>query len=117
NSGINSPPILVKITTHITKSATEPPTTILADFKTEVRSFSYHFSNQLTALSPQLFFPTGLDFKNKEETAGTYVRHRIIAPSMAKIKVSAIGLNIFPSTPSKVRIGRKIGRASCRESV
>ena len=29
------------------------------------------------------------------------------APTIAKIKVHAIGRNIFPSIPSSVRIGRK----------
>ena len=55
-----------------------------------------------------LFLLGFFGFKNKEETTGTYVKQSSIAPIRAKLKVSAIGLNILPSTPSKVKIGIKI---------
>ena len=38
--------------------------------------------------------------------AGTKVMERTIEPSKAMITVCAIGLNIFPSTPVKVKIGK-----------
>src|SRR5690606_13719146 len=44
-------------------------------------------------------------FKNNEETTGTYVRQKSIAPISAKLKVNAIGLNILPSTPLNDKIG------------
>ena len=50
---------------------------------------------------------SGVGFKNKEETTGTYVKQKIIAPNNAKLKVIAIGLNILPSIPDNERIGIK----------
>ena len=43
--------------------------------------------------------------KKMDDITGTYVNPNIIAPTKAKLKVKAIGLNIFPSTPVKERIG------------
>src|SRR5687767_11074973 len=37
---------------------------------------------------------------------GTYVSESMNAPRMAKATVCAIGLNIFPSTPTSARMGR-----------
>ena len=37
---------------------------------------------------------------------GIYVKERIKAPTKAKATVCAIGLNILPSIPCKVNIGR-----------
>ena len=44
--------------------------------------------------------------KHKADTIGTYVNESINAPNMAKTTVCAIGLNIFPSTPTKANIGK-----------
>ena len=43
---------------------------------------------------------------NSATAAGTKVTERIIAPSNAITTVSAIGWNIFPSTPVSAKIGR-----------
>ena len=43
--------------------------------------------------------------RNKALAIGTYVSERIKAPSIAKNTVIAIGLNIFPSIPTKVKRG------------
>ena len=45
--------------------------------------------------------------RNRLASTGVSVSARISEPSSAKISVSAIGLNSFPSTPSSVRMGRK----------
>ncbi len=44
--------------------------------------------------------------KNKELIIGMYVRESKNAPNKAKATVCAIGLNIFPSMPSSVKIGK-----------
>ncbi len=41
-----------------------------------------------------------------DASTGMSVSDRITEPTSAKITVSAIGRNIFPSTPSSARIGR-----------
>ena len=46
-------------------------------------------------------------FNINVDITGTYVKHKSIAPIKAKLKVNAIGLNIFPSTPLKDSIGIK----------
>ena len=49
-------------------------------------------------------------FRIRDATAGTYVKQKTMAPRSAKLKVSAIGLNILPSTPLNDRIGMKTMR-------
>ena len=39
-------------------------------------------------------------------SAGTVVKDRTSAPSTAAQKVAAIGMNIFPSIPTRAKIGR-----------
>ncbi len=46
-------------------------------------------------------------FRNIDEITGTQVRQSSIAPINAKLKVSAIGLNILPSTLLSDKIGIK----------
>ena len=46
------------------------------------------------------------NFSRKEETTGTPVSERRSDPKSAEQTVMAIGRNIFPSRPSRVRIGR-----------
>ena len=53
-----------------------------------------------------LCFSVTLPDIKAEIAAGTKVSDRIIEATSAKITVSAIGLNIFPSTPVKVKIGK-----------
>ena len=56
----------------------------------------------------EIFLSDSFDgFKKIEAATGTYVKHNIIAPIKAKLKVNAMGLNIFPSTPLNDRIGIK----------
>ena len=45
-------------------------------------------------------------FRKSALIIGMYVSERINAPNKAKATVCAIGLNIFPSIPSRVKIGR-----------
>lgn len=40
-----------------------------------------------------------------EAATGTYVKQSNMAPNNAKLKVNAIGRNIFPSTPLNDRMG------------
>ena len=54
-----------------------------------------------------LFLDSFSGFKKIDETTGTYVKHKNIAPISAKLKAIAIGLNILPSTPLSDRIGIK----------
>jgi hypothetical protein len=43
----------------------------------------------------------------KEDRAGRYQTVKMRDPNKASIMVMAMGLNIFPSIPSKERMGRK----------
>ena len=51
--------------------------------------------------------PGTADLRKMEETTGKYVRPKIIAPIKAKLNTSAMGRNIFPSTPESERMGMK----------
>ncbi|MNR54075.1 hypothetical protein D3C85_1741990 [compost metagenome] len=45
-------------------------------------------------------------FKTRADIIGTYVSDNTKAPRIAKETVCAIGPNIFPSIPTKARIGK-----------
>jgi hypothetical protein len=67
----------------------------------------YHLFNWLiNRLEMDLGFSSA-GFKIIEATTGTYVKQKIMAPIKAKLKVIAMGLNIFPSTPERDNIGMK----------
>ena len=104
--GMNSPPILVNIKTVRANMATAIPTIHFPLFKVLTKSGSYFRCTQCTKRSPQDFFSVLGGFKNKADIIGTYVRQRNIAPIIANMNVSAIGLNILPSMPSRANMGK-----------
>ena len=56
----------------------------------------------MAKLSFSLIFPP----RKYEQSTGMSVSARMSAPTSAKMTVSAIGLNIFPSMPVSERIGK-----------
>jgi hypothetical protein len=84
-----------------------PYITFLVLAKAQVITGKYHEFNLRINRDESEFGFSIVGFKNKEETTGTKVKHKIMAPTKAKLKVMAIGLNILPSIPDKDKIGMK----------
>ena len=90
----------------ISKSATEIDTTMYFKRIAPRRIGAYSLWKKSIILSAKVFLCEIFFDKNKADIMGMYVRESINAPMMAKLTVSAIGLNIFPSIPCSERMGK-----------
>ena len=67
----------------------------------------YDFKAKFIIQSDVVFLPVPDGLRKRDDATGNQVIPIIMAPSIAKQKDRAIGLNIFPSTPVRERIGIK----------
>src|SRR5690606_23832564 len=105
NVGTNSPPMVLKIQTLIANKSPASEMTIFLFSNAQWMDGLYNLVRNRMILTDMFLSLCLFGFKNMEEMTGTYVKQKIMAPTNAKLNVSAIGLNILPSTPLSDKMG------------